>query len=247
MHAVAISEISGGHSMNPSGFSIFEERLPADVTRELVACVEGLAGAQSNAAKLTRQTEAYGLRNVLDEAGELRGLLRHTHFLKAIERILGDEARAVRAIVFDKPFRANWFVPWHQDQTIAVVEKIEMPGFDNWTRKAGVIHVRPPAEILSRMVTLRIHLDDTTASNGALRVVPGSHTGGIIGPDRIAQYVASGVEICEVPAGGAMLMCPLLLHSSEASDIAGHRRVLHIEFSADELPVPLLWRWRVRW
>ena len=41
--------------------------------------------------------------------------------------------------------------------------------------KDGVPHVQPPVEILSGMLSIRVHLDETPESNGALRVIPGSH------------------------------------------------------------------------
>jgi hypothetical protein len=43
------------------------------------------------------------------------------------------------------------------------------------TIKAGAPHVIASDEILHKMLTLRIHLDEVTDENGPLRVVPGSH------------------------------------------------------------------------
>ncbi|WP_162549742.1 phytanoyl-CoA dioxygenase family protein [Hymenobacter nivis] len=47
-----------------------------------------------------------------------------------------------------------------------------------------------------------------------------------------------------MPAGGAMLMKPLLLHASSRSTSDRPRRVIHLEFSAQELPAGLAWRER---
>jgi hypothetical protein len=44
-----------------------------------------------------------------------------------------------------------------------------------------------------------------------------------------------------VGQGGLVLMRPLLLHASSEARIAGQRRVLHLEFEADELPGNLEW------
>src|SRR4051812_45319436 len=38
---------------------------------------------------------------------------------------------------------------------------------------------------------------------------------------------------------------PLLLHASSAALVPTHRRVIHIEFAADDLPAPLQWSTRV--
>ncbi len=43
--------------------------------------------------------------------------------------------KLVRAIYFDKTSEANWSVAWHQDKTIAVKEKVNIPGFEPWSIK----------------------------------------------------------------------------------------------------------------
>lgn len=43
--------------------------------------------------------------------------------------LLGDAARAVRAVLFDKTAGANWLVAWHQDRTIPVKERCEALGY----------------------------------------------------------------------------------------------------------------------
>jgi len=48
-----------------------------------------------------------------------------------------------------------------------------------------------------------------------------------------------------VRCGGIVAMCPLTLHASAASEVVGHRRVIHIEYAATELPAGLEWRNRV--
>ena len=103
--------------------------------------------------------------------------------------------------------------------------------------------VQPPAAVLENTVTIRLHLDDCDATNGALKVVPGSHRGGVVPAEAIAARTATAT-ICAVPAGGAMLMKPLLLHASGRSASSRPRRVVHLEFSAAELPSGLAWRER---
>jgi hypothetical protein len=55
-----------------------------------------------------------------------------------------------------------------------VESRLPVPGFGPWSTKSGVIHVQPPAHILERMLAVRIHLDPTDDTNGALRVLPGT-------------------------------------------------------------------------
>ena len=92
------------------------------------------------------------------------------------------------------------------------------------------------------MLTLRLHLDDADETNGALRVLPGSHRQGRLSAERIREMRDQQSEfLCAVSAGDALLMRPLLLHSSGRSTSARHRRVLHIEYAAFTLTPGLNW------
>ncbi len=191
---------------------------------------------------------------ILSEAQSagLRGLLGRSTLVRqlAVSKILNDLASTllpapafpVRAILFDKTPDTNWKVPWHQDLAIAVAERREVEGFGPWSVKDGVPHAHASVWLLERMVTLRLHLDDCPADNGALRVLPGSHRGGKLSAKQIAEWRERVPEtVCEVPAGGVLLMQPLLLHASSASSSPTHRRVLHLEYACDPLPGGLCW------
>ena len=136
---------------------------------------------------------------------------------------------------------ANWKVPWHQDLTIEVRKKLDVSGFGPWSTKAGVVHVQPPASTLENMLAVRIHLDDCDESNGPLRVIPGSHRLGRLTSEQILRIAAQPAVRCTVPAGGVMLMRPLLVHASSACRDPRHRRVIHLEFAAGALPAGLEW------
>lgn len=160
-------------------------------------------------------------------------------------QVLGAEARPVRGIFFDKVPSANWKVPWHQDLTIAVRERHDIAGFDPWSQKDGVPHVQPPVQVLAEMLTTRLHLDACPRDNGPLRVLPGSHQSGRLSAGKIVGWREQVEErVCPVERGGLLLMKPLLLHASSASESPSHRRVLHIEWAARELPTPLRWFYR---
>lgn len=148
----------------------------------------------------------------------------------------------VRAIYFDKSPTSNWLVPWHQDLTVALAEKIDMSGFGPWSIKDGVPHVQPPIKLLEQMVTLRIHLDDTPSDNGPLKVLPGSHKLGLLSPQQIIeQRNQKAQHLCTANQGDVMFMRPLLLHASAKSTSGHHRRILHIEYAGFELPGKLAW------
>lgn len=65
---------------------------------------------------------------------------------------MGGEAHLVRVIFFDKTSDNNWLVSWHQDRTVSVDKRMEIPGWGPWTVKDGVHHVQPSVNILNRMV-----------------------------------------------------------------------------------------------
>lgn len=154
----------------------------------------------------------------------------------------GVAARPIRAILFDKSPQTNWGLGWHQDRTIAVRARCEVPGFGPWTVKRGMPHVAPPIELLERMLTIRIHLDDVPADNAPLRIAPGSHRLGRIAEDDIDGVVREcGVSECLAAAGDVWLYATPILHASEASRKPGRRRVLQVDFAAEALPGGLEW------
>ena len=183
-----------------------------------------------------------GVRNLLRRSQCVRELAVSSRISSLIKEVTGESVFPVRAIFFDKTAGSNWRVPWHQDLTIAVTDRNETGGFGPWSVKEGVVHVQPSLAILAGMVALRLHLDNCDRNNGALRVVPGSHREGELRADQIASLTGSDqVVICELPRGGALFMRPLLLHASSPAASPSHRRVLHIEYAANELPNGLEW------
>ena len=180
-----------------------------------------------------------GLRHAV-----IRGLVSSPELTEVVSAILGRQAVAVRATLFDKTRAVNWRVPWHQDLMVPVSKGTvsEVPGFNAWSSKQGITYAKPPVEILEQALAMRIDVDGTDADRGGLRVLPASHRYGILEAEdihRLRQDTAA--RECRVPRGGALLMRPLLLHASSRSVAPVHRRILHIEFHAAELPQGLEW------
>src|SRR5579871_2447397 len=169
-------------------------------------------------------------------------LANSTRMLTLVRPHVASEPRPVRAIYFDKSPGKNWLVTWHQDLTLALRNRRDVPGFSPWSVKNGIPHVQPPVELLQQMLTVRLHLDDADESNGALRVLPGSHRRGRLSAAQIQELRGEVPEVpCNASAGDALLMRPLLLHASGRSLDSRHRRVLHIEYAAFVLPKELQW------
>jgi len=138
----------------------------------------------------------YAIRNLVPLSPPIRDLAQSPKLRAIVEAHLGDGVFPVRATLFDKIAGANWLVPPHQDLTICVTARIEVPGYGPWTRKAGVWHVQPPVRVLDRMVSVGIHLDDCGEVNGALRVVPGTDKLGASPPRRSPKRKVRGAPWC---------------------------------------------------
>ncbi len=216
--------------MNPSlendGFEIHRSVLSDAQISEFRAEVDLIAHVAGSAC----------VRNLRERSSLLEAL----SYADALVSLLPSGMRPVRSLLFDKTKSENWPVMWHQDLTIAVAEKLSVPGYGPWSCKEGLPHVQPPVSLLEHMVTIRLHLDETAEANGALRVIPGSHRFGIISPERLNAYDKGNFVSCECRPGDALLMSPLILHSSCRSADPDRRRVIHFEFAREGDLDPLL-------
>lgn len=219
------------------GFSLISDVFDHGQVQAIAGCIQQ---ADQSGGNFRKSGELFAVRQLLKEIPALQPLL-FTDKLKAIVREAGTPGHfLVKSIYFDKPPGSNWYVSRHQDLTLSVDRKADLPGFGPWTVKQGLFAVQAPLSYLHNILTLRIHLDETDETNGALKVLPGSHLGGITRPEDLTDAVEKEVY-CPVPAGGVMLMKPLLFHRSERSTGLCRRRVIHLEFCSLELPVPLQW------
>jgi ectoine hydroxylase-related dioxygenase (phytanoyl-CoA dioxygenase family) len=223
-----------------NGFTIVDRYLDLDSIESLIQDLTVLDLTASRA----------GVRNILELVPSIRELAQSQKIRALLEPILGDTARLVRGIFFDKQPGVNWKVPWHQDLTIAVKQQMDLPDYHPWSVKLGVPHVRPPIAILEQMLTVRIHLDRADESNGALKVIPNSHSHGRLTDLEIDRQKQTNLVVsidCE--AGGILLMRPLLLHASSMATRSNqstanspmHRRVIHLEYAATQLAQGLEW------
>ncbi|RYE90609.1 MAG: phytanoyl-CoA dioxygenase [Cytophagaceae bacterium] len=226
--------------LQAAGFAVLPQLYTPPEVAALLGCLESAPAAGPN---FRRSQDVFAIRNLLGEIPALWPLLDTPALRELLSQLFPASCHLTKAIYFDKPAGSNWLVAWHQDLMINVEQRADLPGFGPWTAKAGWVAVQPPPEVLENTVTLRLHLDDCDATNGALKVVPGSHQHGVVPAETIAGQTAMAA-VCAVPAGGAMLMKPLLLHASNRSTSDRPRRVIHLEFSAAELPEGLAWRER---
>jgi ectoine hydroxylase-related dioxygenase (phytanoyl-CoA dioxygenase family) len=227
------------------GFALVPGVLDDGVVQALLAALDDAGGDAADGVGVRRRATVYAMRNLLDVPA-VREVARSPVVRALAESVIGRGAFAVRGILFDKTPDANWKVAWHQDLTIAVRGRREVEGFGPWSEKAGVASVQPPAGVLERMITVRLHLDDCFAENGPVNVLPGSHLRGRLSAAEIERLRADAAPVATcIARGGALVMRPLLLHASSPATSPAHRRVVHLDFAADALPGGLEWHDRV--
>jgi hypothetical protein len=205
----------------PSGFQIIDNLLgPMECATLVESFLSGKAGEGRAGAR-----HLMSLPQVAQLANDQR-------LLEIASAVLHKEAVPFRATLFNKSRLANWLVVWHQDTALPLRRRFEAEGWGPWSHKAGVNYAHAPEWALSRVVALRVHLDASTTTNGPLRLVPGSHTAGVLTDEEISLMVRTrGFTECIVPQGGLLVMRPLLIHASSKVRADAPRRVLHIEYA----------------
>lgn len=155
--------------------------------------------------------EKAGDRDALERSPLLREMSRDAFGLAG--QIFTDRTPTLlRCILFDKTPNTNWSLTWHQDLNIKSKDGSRLDWND-----------------LPRVVTFRLHLDPTPSENGALRVLPGSHLGGVLS-DAERRELDMTVATIEAEPGDVLQMSPLLVHSSLASRQPRRRRIVHVDY-----------------
>jgi len=203
------------------GFAIIPEVVPeSDIAR----VNRGLA---ENPLPRSRAGSRHAMRHP-----SIAELARGSYLAGLAKEILGCDPIPFRATLFDKSPRSNWLVAWHQDTALPLLKRQDVSGWGPWSVKEGVIFALAPESVLRQVLALRLHLDDSTAQNGPLRVLPGTHLTGILDSEAIRRLTVDSIAVdCVVPKGGVLAMSALILHSSSKSHTDHPRRVLHIEYA----------------
>ena len=163
---------------------------------------------------------------------EIGSLASDKRLLKICENFSGEMKIPFKATLFEKTGKANWLVAFHQDTALPLENSIVDEGWGPSSKKQGINFVHAPAWALSQITAIRIHLDPSTALNGPLRVIPGSHHERIFTDAEYADVLKSRPEVhCLVGKGGVIAMSPLILHASSKAQCDDLRQVLHIEYA----------------
>ena len=203
------------------GFAIVERVFDALEVDSILATLAGAPLPRSRA----------GARHAMQNSA-VAEIARDSRLMRIARSVLGRSAVPFRATLFDKSPAANWLVVWHQDTVLPLRSRMDASGWGPWSMKAGIIYAHAPTAALDSVLALRIHLDDSTASNGPLRVLPGTHARGVLTDEAVQESVRETKPFdCLVPRGGVLAMRPLLIHASSKLQTEIPRRVLHIEYA----------------
>ncbi len=179
-----------------------------------------------------RSSKRVGGRRNLMQCSAVQEFANDSRLLDLALSLTGKNMLAYKATLFEKTEQANWLVAFHQDTALPVEQIPTGEGWGSASVKQGLTFAHAPTKVLERILALRIHLDDSTSSNGPLRVIPGSHQmRWLTDVEFQAAQDASEPLECTTPCGGVIAMRPLILHASSKSDTEKSRRVLHIEYA----------------
>lgn len=202
-----------------------------------IRLAEGLADSEvsellDELSQLPKKPGQAGIRHVL-KCAQVFNMAHDPRLLGSAQQILGAEAFPFRATLFDKSVERNWLIAWHQDTALPLCERHERAGWGPWAIKDGIVYAHAPSSALAQVLALRVHLDESGSDNGSLRVLPGTHTFGVLNDEEIHRLSKRFSEVtCEISRGGILAMRPLLIHSSSKLRAKIPRRVLHIEYAA---------------
>jgi hypothetical protein len=211
---------------NRCGYVMLEQMFEFAVIESFASEFSDTIQSRDEQSILRSRGTMYGSRNLLEMFPAVVSLVQSSPLKDFARVVLGDQAGIVRALFFDKPPDRSWSLPWHRDRTIAVKQNdLASEHFSKPTRKAGVPHVEAPSWLSDQMLTLRIHLDPMTSTNGPLCVIPGSHRETNDGDQTPIELHAR--------TGDVLAMRPLLLHSSinSVANTTSHRRIIHLELA----------------
>jgi len=219
---------SGGNSLDwnigiaKEGFAIAPRIIEESSIIRLLSTIDSARLARSRA----------GIRHAMKNES-VAAVARDARMMRIAQEILGEGAIPFRATLFDKSPVSNWLVVWHQDTALPLREKRETAGWGPWSVKDEILYAHAPASALEQVVALRLHLDDSGADNGPLRVLPGTHDMGVLSDEQLHELSTKIEPVeCLTGRGGVLAMRPLIVHASSKSRSEKPRRVLHIEYSA---------------
>lgn len=154
--------------------------------------------------------------NFVNHESRLKAMAEHKGLLRVLEEIMGDTPKLFQDMALVKPPRHGTEKPWHQDCAYFNLEQ--------GTTVVGVW----------------IALDEATADNGCMHIIPGSHNEGpmIHFKRRDWQICDTDVPVARdtmvlLPPGGCLFWHGLLHHGSPVNHSSKRRRALQFHYKPE--------------
>jgi len=222
---ISNSEPSFSENVGGQGFAVVPQLFDETETAALATRL------QTSPLPRTRAGARHAMRDP-----SVAAIAHDPRLLHLAQQVIGGFAFPFRATLFDKSPDSNWLVVWHQDTALPLRQRRDTPGWGPWSIKDGVNYAHAPAHALEQVLALRLHLDNSDAENGPLRVLPATHTLGVLSDEQLRDLSTKvAARDCLVPIGGVVAIRPLIVHASSKSRSSEPRRVLHIEYAASPL------------
>lgn len=198
------------------GFTVLTGYMSAEMLERMRTRVDELfakEGAQAG-SEFRREENARRLANLVDKGEVFREAIASAPILALVESVLGPDFKLSSLNVRSAPPHSNSLQPLHVDM--------------------GLLPDQHGYAVCNTVWML----DDFTAENGALRVVPGSHSVGRRPQDVLDDLNAVHPEEILVTgcAGTVVVMNAHLWHGGTANRTAAERRALHGFYCRRDIP-----------
>lgn len=161
MEAAFMDRVDLGTSLD-QGFYLLPQAVDMPLVLKIRSlCEQAFTDSFDDVRACSSRGHVYAARNLISRIPLVRTFWQSGVLIDYHREELGEEFGLVRVLFFDKPPDRSWALPWHKDTTIAVQDN-SLPStvFFRPTVKVGVPYVVAPDNLLRRMLTLRLHLDD---------------------------------------------------------------------------------------
>jgi len=207
---------------NRDGFIVIEQVIRPDEAARLLDRLDAIIKDPDRPAGIVLQVEpalqraessavgfAASIRKVdglVENDAAFGALARDSRLIGIFSELLGPDIKLFRNSLMMKPAQHGSAKPYHQDSAY-------------WS-------IDPPS-----LASCWLALDEATAQNGCMRVLPGSHTWGIIEHRHLADFQVDEVTldtsrevIVPLKPGGCLFFHSLLLHATAPNESSLPRR-----------------------
>src|SRR5215813_6313248 len=203
-------------SLDTAGYLVIERLIDECLLDEVRRRVDELfyqEGAQAG-AEFKQEPHSRRLANLVDKGEVFERVIETPRILECMEHVLGPRFKLSSLNVRSADPDNGWSQPLHADSGAVADER----GY--WVCNSVWM------------------LDDFTADNGAIRIVPGSHLWGMPPEKALADLYAPHPQeiLLTGPAGTVVVMNAHMWHGGTANRTLAHRRAMHVYYTRWDKP-----------